>query len=1289
MCRMPIVAVLPFILCTVAWAQTPLFEDPFVDLSHWNAGPDWSAKDGVLTVLGGDIRTCKVGTDWRNYALEFDVTIGGAMCQWVVRAADERTCLFIQLTTDQCPYSPSSLRYHRWRDGKLVDIRQDALPFIVKVGQSYHVRFEVVGSVAQTVIDGKVWGTWSFGPGYESGTVGFRSGGNEPAQFRNLKVVPCGGFTANTARRKVRPKVVQHDPFLNPPFRAEWIWGPGESLDRALRQSLTLAAPALDAHLWITCDNAYKLSVNGKPVGEGNAWQNPRVYDLTSFLRVGENVLSVAGHNDGPGAAGVLAEGNILLADGSNVELKSDRTWRTTDAPAAGWEQPGFDASGWMQATSSGVHPQEPWASQSDWTLPYLGPQEQAQALEMSLPGPLSGGTPLTATLRCTAPKAFSQEHPARVLLTLPGGDEMTVAEGYIGTQGKLTAGENSLQITLPMKPEVWLPSGEYSARVELVGVFFGASAGRLRTKVAWTAPPHPEPLPLSQRPMGPGLFTDQFGGRHTYSIEGDWLIYDGQRLSPIAHGGGAYWVVDDPAQRAAIDACRSAQILEDVRRFGLTEEPVRVRLVDSIQCADAASEASHEFSEDDGFGGTTRLLKIGDVTYRVSDNRRKLSYFAYTMRCQAASKPHLLVFETPNDRERYTLIRIQPPWRNVGCGPYTGRDMACDGKPYQAGFIFYPEATEVRLTVSRLPCELQIDPESGAAVSRLWLFDFADNLSARRCEVAPNAGPTRRIGLSLTHAAYLYDLYGYKYGNLTRRLASLNAFADYAEFAGLNLLEFNAVNGADTSEVAYFPTAIWKQYNGDCNLPAEFLPIAQSRGIATLPCLTSLAFDIERMTGASWISPLTFQIDRDGVRRRDFFRGRGNDNTLPDPLRPEVQKVFLDTLREMAESCRDSPAVTGLAFRMNGKIGTCYVGYNEDERGETAGFSPWDLAQFQGDTGVRIPGWDDSLTDKWLAAWRAKRTDDPAIQFIPGAYWWLRENAWEQWTGWRCAKMADLIRRARDLVRSYRPDWNLVIKCDMPSETPDRNILWPAGVKPLDLLREHGLDPRLLADEPGIILQQGYFIGGGEYFHHSIGSAYFKNPEAWAAFDYQPGLAELYRTPAGTSVEFYHNYWEEFGVARLGEFGTEFWGAGMMYPRGREFFRPLLHSLTTNNVQSMALFSWERGSEGHEGELRRFSRAFRALPVAQPKDFGGKVEVLSGPAADETLWIRQVGARVAVVNESATPRTVRLTLADVPAGRSVYDYATQRRVASPDGAGLATLTLELDAFDLRVIGSE
>lgn len=1287
-----VVATVSFVISSQASPGLDLlFEDSFRDLHNWNAPAEWRVEGGALVVAGGDIRTCKVGHDWTNCGLEFDVTIRKMMAEWVIRAASEKDCCFIQLTAKDCPYSPNSLRYHRWKNGKLVDISEDALPEEIEVGTTYHVRCEVVGQTAQTLVNGKVRGRWNFG-GYDRGTIGFRAGREEQAVYRNLKVLRCEALTPLAQVRPLRRKVQKrHDPFLNPPFRAEWVWGRGEALDRSFRYTFDAEADCLDARLWITADNAFRLFVNGKEVGAGEDWYSPHTLDLTPYVRRGRNVVAVAAHNEGPGAAGLLAEGNVLLADGRNIPLATNADWRTADLQPHGWQLPDFDHSSWAKSASLGRHPQEPWGSQVDWRLPYLGPLEVAEAESFEVAEPLQRHKPLRITARFRLSRRFAQAHPARLTILWPKGTEVVLTTSYppIPTN-EWRVGSNLLKLSAFPERDMCLPAGRHKARLELVGVYVAKGAECLQREITWSPFPQRQPLPLRKRPMGPGSFTDQFGAVHRYRFHGPGLLYDGQLLIPLEHGEGAYWCLYDPQKRDTIEACRGSEVLDRTRRYGLTEEPVRLQLVDSIECADPESEAAHEFSEDDGYGGKSRLLRIGDRTYRITDNRRKLSYFAYTMRCRTPGKPHLLVFETPNDRERYTLVRIQPPWRNVGCGPYTGRDMPCDGKPYQAGFVFYPEEETVRLTVSRLPCELEIEPESGGAVSRLWLFEIADDLADRRAEVPPTPGPQRRIGLSLTHPGYLYELYGLRAGDLTQRLASLNAFAAYADFVGMNYLEYNAVNGADTSETAYYPSRIWPQYRGDGDLFREFLPIAEERGFGVVPCLTSLAFDIARFTNAPWISPLTFQIDRDGFRRRDFFGGRGNDNTLPDPVRPEVQKLFLDTLREFGEQCHRSPAVLGLAFRLNGKIGTCYVGYNEDEQAATAGYSPWDLAEFQKDTGVRLPGWEESLTERWVAAWKASRRDDAAIQYIPKAYKWIRANCWKEWIDWRCRRMADLWLRARDLTRSFRKDWNLVLKCDMPSETPDRNILWPAGASALELLREHGFDPRLFAKEEGILLQQGYFIGGGEYFHHGgPGSPYYRNPEAWTAFDYQPALSERYRTPAGASVELYHNYWEEFGVAKMGEFQTDFWGAGMMYPRGRYFFRPVVHALTSNNVHTIALFSWERGSEGHEGELRRFCRAFRSLPAVTPEKFEGRVEVTSGPPADATLWVRRFGPRIAIVNESSQPRAVRLTLPKVNAGQAVYEYATQRCLAKGGEAREVSVVLNLDCFDLATVGVE
>jgi hypothetical protein len=68
---------------------------------------------------------------------------------------------------------------------------------------------------------------------------------------------------------------------------------------------------------------------------------------------------------------------------------------------------------------------------------------------------------------------------------------------------------------------------------------------------------------------------------------------------------------------------------------------------------------------------------------------------------------------------------------------------------------------------------------------------------------------------------------------------------------------------------------------------------------------------------------------------------------------------------------------------------------------------------------------------------------------------------------------------------------------------------------------------------------------------------------------------------------------------------------------------------------------------------------------------------------------VRRFGARVAIVNEHAQPRTVQLTIERANSAETLYEYASQRRLAAPGPAGSLPATVDLDPFDLRVLGLE
>lgn len=164
---------------------------------------------------------------------------------------------------------------------------------------------------------------------------------------------------------------------------ARWIWYPDgapqaafPAATRYLRGSLTLTGAVSDATLVMTADDVYTVYVNGvltgSPAAVTNGWQTAQVYDVASALQPGANVVAVAGVNlqgatatglvDTP--AGLLGHLHADLADGTSADLVTDTSWKTAQTAPDGWEQPGFDDSGWVSALDEGAYGGGPWGSE-------------------------------------------------------------------------------------------------------------------------------------------------------------------------------------------------------------------------------------------------------------------------------------------------------------------------------------------------------------------------------------------------------------------------------------------------------------------------------------------------------------------------------------------------------------------------------------------------------------------------------------------------------------------------------------------------------------------------------------------------------------------------------------------------------------------------------------------------------------------------------------------------------------------------------------------------------------
>lgn len=156
--------------------------------------------------------------------------------------------------------------------------------------------------------------------------------------------------------------------------------------------------PVLRATVYVTGVHKYELYLNGRPVGDGPAYQYPQHqyyngFDITGQIRPGANLFAVFNHWFGGGqgratsARGLLMKAVIHYTDGSTVVVGTDGSWKQIRAPQwvpgqgghnAGegvgyieridgrkiindWNQPDFDDSAWNPADVVGPVPTDPW----------------------------------------------------------------------------------------------------------------------------------------------------------------------------------------------------------------------------------------------------------------------------------------------------------------------------------------------------------------------------------------------------------------------------------------------------------------------------------------------------------------------------------------------------------------------------------------------------------------------------------------------------------------------------------------------------------------------------------------------------------------------------------------------------------------------------------------------------------------------------------------------------------------------------------------------------------------
>jgi len=152
-------------------------------------------------------------------------------------------------------------------------------------------------------------------------------------------------------------------------IKSDWIYHPKANpfvkdslqVQRAFfRKTFSLRKNVLSAKLQLLGDTWTKLYINGKLAGEvmarlSNSWtvefQRAKIFDILPFLSDSENVITVESQNFQPnGSAGVNIYGEIIFADGSKQNIKTDSSWSVSEVIQNRWNKEEFNASSWMSA---------------------------------------------------------------------------------------------------------------------------------------------------------------------------------------------------------------------------------------------------------------------------------------------------------------------------------------------------------------------------------------------------------------------------------------------------------------------------------------------------------------------------------------------------------------------------------------------------------------------------------------------------------------------------------------------------------------------------------------------------------------------------------------------------------------------------------------------------------------------------------------------------------------------------------------------------------------------------
>ncbi|KAJ7510828.1 hypothetical protein B0H11DRAFT_2402303 [Mycena galericulata] len=146
---------------------------------------------------------------------------------------------------------------------------------------------------------------------------------------------------------------------------SSWIWtdAASGSTPRAFRKDISppFGKSLVAADILISVFGGLSLYVNGAFLGDPASTTTPSAAVFCTDLLPSENVFAVEASTVDGFIGGLIATIMVTYSDGTTDTIVSDSSWLSFAPAPAGFEQPSFDDTEWLPATTIGSYGEAPW----------------------------------------------------------------------------------------------------------------------------------------------------------------------------------------------------------------------------------------------------------------------------------------------------------------------------------------------------------------------------------------------------------------------------------------------------------------------------------------------------------------------------------------------------------------------------------------------------------------------------------------------------------------------------------------------------------------------------------------------------------------------------------------------------------------------------------------------------------------------------------------------------------------------------------------------------------------